>query len=67
MQLGSRQIETKSKGDILRLVIGSDHAGFILKEELKEKLSEEVMKLLMLVPTMTKNQLITPIMLRPWA
>ena len=41
MQPGSRQIETKSKGDILRLVIGSDHAGFILKEELKEKLSKE--------------------------
>ena len=41
MQPESRQIETKSKGDILRLVIGSDHAGFILKEELKEKLSEE--------------------------
>ena len=41
MQLGSKQTETKSKGDILRLVIGSDHAGFILKEELKEKLSRE--------------------------
>ena len=25
----------------MRLVIGSDHAGFIMKEELKEKLSEQ--------------------------